>query len=130
VPENFVIGESGHLHIWLDPLTRTSESAKPVSEGTEYTFEHVPGGLHTLWVELVRPDRSSFEPKIEASVEFETLGDAANRDTREPPSVPPEDNGGLFLPRGRASSIAAIVLIAVAIVGLWYFFGRPGKEKP
>ena len=120
------VGKDSALLFWLDvPSAHTAENAKPLNFGAEYEFSKVPSGLHTLAVELVRTDYTSFTPKIEAAVEFETQGEILRGEPRQEGQVEaPPDAGAQFLPRGKNNTLLVTILAAVGIAILWYVFSR------
>lgn len=119
------VGKNAALLFWLDVPARAAENARPLNFGTEYEFSGVPSGLHTLWVELTRTDYTSFTPKIEAVVEFETQGEILRGEPRQEGQTEavPEDIGQ-FLPRGKSNTALVIVLVVVGIVIMWYVFSH------
>lgn len=130
VSQDFLLGKDGYIFLWLDTLERTPENARITSE-IQYIFDNVPSGLHTLYGELVRAGQSSFEPKSEVKVEFETIDEeikpvATSADTGN--EAPPEANGGLFIPPGKSNATIVIILIILAVAILWYVFGRSSKK--
>lgn len=123
--EGATVGKDSALLFWLDVPSRTAENARPLNFGTEYEFSGVPSGLHTLGVELTRTDYTSFTPKIEAAVEFETQGEILRSEPRQEGQTEavPEDMVQ-FLPRGRSNTVLSIILAAVGIAILWYVFSH------
>ncbi len=47
----------GHIHVWLD-------SEKKLGPQTEFTFENIASGRHSIVAELVKSNHSSLTPKI------------------------------------------------------------------
>lgn len=123
VPRNFTVGEDGYLRFWLDARERLPENAVLVEQGTKHTFERVPGGLHTLFVELIRSDRTSFSPKVEAAVEFENLGEALKSGGGGAP-LPPDNEPPPGPPRGSGNTALVVIVTALAIAILWLVVGR------
>lgn len=128
VPDNFRLGQDGYLYFWLDaPFERTSSNAT-IAEEAQRIFEHVAAGLHTLWVELVDQNYTSFSPKVEAMVEFETIVEVQpGAGGGGQGAIPPKTSGGFLLPSG--NTLAAIIFIGAAIAVLWYLFGRQKKTS-
>ncbi len=70
------VGE-GHLHFYMDvqPPTDPTKPAIPPSgiwahvSGASYTFDNVPVGLHTFYVQLVNNDHSPLSPGISDSIQ-------------------------------------------------------------
>jgi len=128
MPDNFILGQDGYLYFWLDaPLERDSSNAVIVPEA-QHTFAQVTSGLHTLWVELVNQNYASLSPKVEAMVEFETVVEGLAGPGGGPGPVPPQTSGGFL--SVSSNTVAVIILIGVAIVVLWYLFGRHKKVSP
>lgn len=67
----------GHLQIWLDKTPLTSESAIHYGAVIPYIFNHVSPGTHSLVVEVVNNDNTSFSPKVMQIIQFETIGEPA-----------------------------------------------------
>jgi outer membrane protein assembly factor BamB len=67
----------GHLHFYMDvqPPTDPTKPAIPPSgvwahvSGTSYTFQNVPVGLHTFYVQLVNNDHTPLSPNLQASIQ-------------------------------------------------------------
>lgn len=68
----------GHLHIWLDKDTPTKDNAIMYYKVSPYTFADVEAGKHTLKVELVNNDHTSFDPQIIQTIKFETKAPAGS----------------------------------------------------
>lgn len=95
----------GHLHLWLDEASPSPANATKVTTGSTYTFNNVKTGSHTLIVELVNNDHTSFKPPIKKTVKFESLSPIYVN-----PQLPQNDLT-LFL-----------ILVAIVLIGgLWYF---------
>lgn len=62
----------GHLHLWLDVDSPAKDNARMSFKNDIYTFADVTPGKHTLVVELVNNDHSSFDPQIIQTIKFET----------------------------------------------------------
>lgn len=117
----------GHLHVWLDALPAHDDTISVVlHNSTEYTFENVISGLHTLHVEYFRNDHRPYEPSLYASVEFETVAEELKSVPRQEGSVeaPPETEGGLFLPRGQGNTTLTLLIVVLIVAILWHAFGR------
>jgi len=71
----------GHLHFYMDvqPPTDPTKPAIPTSgvwahvSGTSYTFENVPVGLHTFYVQLVNNDHTPLSPDIQYSIQVDVI---------------------------------------------------------
>jgi len=71
-----VAGE-GHLHFYMDvqPPTDPTKPAIPTSgvwahvSGTSYTFDNVPVGLHTFYVQLVNNDHTPLATNVQDSIQ-------------------------------------------------------------
>lgn len=77
----------GHLHLWLDVEGRTQDNARMSFKNDIYTFADVLPGKHTLVVELVNSDHSSFDPQIIQTIKFETKAPLGS----EQAPIKPED---------------------------------------
>lgn len=122
-----------HARLWLDASADHDKSISIMPDGKEYTFDNISPGLHTLYVELFYTGDSTwsndrpYDQPIFATVDFETIGEEI-----KPAPVVEEEAGatpgflnGLFLPPGQGNTILTIVLIALAILILWYIFKHP-----
>ena len=120
----------GHLHIWLDALPRHDDAVSiSISEGaSEHTYPNVFSGLHTVYAEFLRNDHSPFDPKMSASVEFETVGTVVSPGVVDGASASTDNKGERFFQRGKGSSVG--VLIGGILIGvvLWFLSGR--NKKP
>lgn len=75
-----VAGE-GHLHFYMDvqPPTDPTKPAIPASgvwahvSGTTYTFDNVPVGLHTFYVQLVNNDHTPLSPNLQTSIQVQVI---------------------------------------------------------
>lgn len=63
----------GHVHFWLDSPVARQDSAVMYFQTEPFTFEHVPPGKHTLIVEVVNNDHSSFDPPVVSLVTFKSV---------------------------------------------------------
>jgi len=67
----------GHVHFYLDiqPPADPTKPAAPTSgvwahiSGTTYTFENIPVGTHTIYVQLVNNDHTPLSPGVTDSVQ-------------------------------------------------------------
>ena len=74
------VGE-GHLNFYMDvqPPSDPTKPAIPASgvwahvSGTSYTFDNVPVGLHTFYVQLVSNDHTPLSPDITASIQVQVI---------------------------------------------------------
>lgn len=109
----------GHLNIWLDNKTPTPQNAVKQISTEPYVLENVTTGNHTVTLELVHSDDSSFTPRIVQTVNFSST---APQPTTAP--TPPPSNSTL----SPSAQIAIGVLIAiVAILGFAYLTLKPKK---
>lgn len=116
-----------HIHLWLDTLpAHDNELAVSLEEIPEYTYVNVFSGLHKLYAEVYRNDHLSIDRKMFAEVEFETIDEeirpAPNEDGQV--QLPPDSEGGSFIPQGGGNTLFALALIGIGIALLWYIFGR------
>ena len=68
----------GHIHYYLDVPTPTTPGQQAIPSGgvwahvsgTSYTFENVPVGLHTFYVQLVNNDHTPLSPNVTDSIQM------------------------------------------------------------
>jgi hypothetical protein len=118
----------GHLHIWLDQDSPTKDNAIMYYKSSPYTFADVPSGKHTLIVELVNNDHTSFDPQIVQTIKFETKAPAGSEAAPVKPSDTPKvatskSGGAPVDPVALSSSSGGYVLylgtgIGALIIGL------------
>lgn len=63
----------GHVHIWLDQDNPTSQNANQIITHDEVMFRNLPPGNHTVEIEVVKNDHSSYTPRISKKVTFKTI---------------------------------------------------------
>lgn len=80
----------GHLHIWLDQEERNRDNAIMYYKAPPYTFADVSAGKHTLVVELVGNDHTSFDPQIIQTIKFETKAPAGSEAAPVKPTDAPK----------------------------------------
>lgn len=76
----------GHLHLWLDQDSPSKDNAIMYYKTSPYTFADVAAGKHTLIVELVGNDHTSFDPQIIQTIKFETKAPAGSESAPVKPS--------------------------------------------
>lgn len=69
---NVTIGPEGHLHLWLDNSVQTASTAAIITTHFDYILENVLPGTHTLTLEFVKSDHTSFSPSVKEIVHFTT----------------------------------------------------------
>lgn len=110
----------GHLHLWLDEPT---PSEKPIEHFrvTEYVFTDIAAGEHTLTVEVVQNDHSSFEPPIKKTVHFTTIPKPSP--TLETAAGKKASLFDTILPRRIPMEITLIIALSFILTGLllWYW---------
>lgn len=87
----------GHMRLWLDVDSPSQDNARMNFKNDTYTFADVAAGKHTLKVELVNNDHTSFDPQIIQTIKFETKAppgsEAAPLKPEDAPKVAVSKNG-------------------------------------
>lgn len=114
----------GHLHIWLDEENQTPQNAIWHFTTTELVLSDIPPSEHTLTVEVVNNDHSSFDPPVRKIINVETLTSQSTIDSKQPelPVSPPTDYGTNFqrlFPNIAAIGIAILFILTGFL--LWRF---------
>lgn len=108
----------GHLHFWLDSPVAKPERAIENFRNESFTFTRVPEGNHTLVVEVVNNDHSSFRPPVAQIVSFKTVlpKDVTLNALTSPSPIPP-------LPiTQRFSEFALPLFVALILINLGVLF--------
>jgi hypothetical protein len=61
---NMIFGKDGHIHLWLDATVVEESTATEIPAHAEYVLSDLPTGKHSLTLEIVQPDHTSFTPPI------------------------------------------------------------------
>lgn len=69
---NLIVGSEGHLHLWFDNPLHEVSNATEITTHFDYVLEGVSPGVHTLNLEVVKPDHTSFNPAISETTRFNT----------------------------------------------------------
>lgn len=106
----------GHIHLWLDDVNPTRESAvKLITD--DFTFSDVAYGDHNLRAELVNNDHTSLNPPVVVSVNFKT----------EPVSSPsPVTTSGF----DKNTALVILVVVALVIIAAWWYTKEEEEEQP
>ncbi len=123
VPENRP--GQGHLHFWLDQANPTTSNAIHYFRNQLYTFTNVAPGNHTLIVEVVSNNHSSFESHVIKKVQFAT---SLPKDVKQPPlvtSVSQLSSLQYMFSQHLISILVGLILINSAVL-LWFWSGREG----
>ncbi len=118
----------GHFLIWLDQEERKKETATKYYRESPYLMADVLPGKHTLSLELVNNDGTSFDPKISQTIKFETKAPAGSeaspvtksdgpKVTESPTGVAPKPSEAGSWPALRYLLVAA-TLFLFGVVGL------------
>lgn len=128
----------GHMHLWLDAENRTQDNARMNFKNDAYTFADVSAGKHSLVVELVNNDHSSFDPQIIQTIKFESKAPVGSEQAPVKPGDAPEvaisKSGEIPLTKslssGSNSSTVYVVLgVATALLGfLGIFILKKGSK--
>lgn len=105
----------GHLHLWLDTTPLTVETAIHHFSVEDYVFTSVSEGKHTLVVEVVNNDHSSFDPPVMQIVEFETITGPTGGPTK-PPTV---SSSPLLHPQWQPILLLLAVVLLIGGFLLW-----------
>ena len=121
----------GHMHIWLNQDSPTKDNAIMYFKSSPYTFADVSSGKHTLVVELVNNDHTSFDPQIIQTIKFETKAPAGSQsaplNSQDAPKVAVSTSGEVPTTPTPAASvnggfisylIAGVVTLILGLLGV------------
>ena len=63
----------GHVLLWIDEQNPTPQNAHILLSQSDLTLDSLPPGAHTLRLEVVQNDSSSYTPKIYSVIHFITI---------------------------------------------------------
>lgn len=69
---NLIVGNEGHLHLWFDNPIHEASNATEITTHFDYVLEGVSPGVHTMTLEVVKPDHTSFNPAVSETTYFTT----------------------------------------------------------
>ena len=69
---NLIVGSEGHLHLWLDNPIHEASNATEITTHFDYVIEGVSAGIHTITLEVVKPDHTSYDPAVAKTTYFTT----------------------------------------------------------
>ena len=67
---NVIFGKEAHLHLWLDNTNQTATTATEITSHLAYILSNLSPGSHTLTLEAVKPNHSTFIPPVKQSSHF------------------------------------------------------------
>lgn len=106
----------GHVHLWLDEISPTLESAAKVTDDN-FTYSDVAYGSHTLKAELVNNNHTSLTPPVATTINFKTA----------PTIVPsPAATSGF----DKNTALVILVVVALVIVAAWWYTKEEEELPP
>ncbi len=113
----------GHILLWLDQDTTTTENSTKVVENT-FIYSDVKFGEHTLQAELVTADNKSLTPPQKITVSFKTE------------TLPQSESPAISNSFDKTTAIVILAIVALVIMAAWWYTkdeddseGKPPETK-
>ena len=115
-----IMPNQGHLHLWFDKSTPSRETAQEITTHDDVTLKISAPGNHTLVLEVVKNDHTSYSPQVKKTVNFVSLLPAPL------PSPTPTTFISTLAPYFTKESIFTALGITFFIIGfiVYLLFGR------
>lgn len=120
---DFSVGQDGYLNLWLDNPIREASTAAKIASQYDHTLSDLPAGSHTLNLEAIKSDHTSFNPPVVQSVSFVINLPQKNTETLSPVSHSNSSFSGI----ASWQYLILVIAVIITLVGfvIKYTYGKP-----